>query len=638
MKKRLFTIFVAALACLAAAFTLAGCGDSDKKKGGSNNTQDAYWTNVAASVVTDAYAVQASNIEVEINEWEIDKASDKRTDTDKMVVTQDGELKGAFGRVSGKYNGYVVGKVNYTEDYTTDKGEKKHDSGVLFDMAAGISDNEMFVFMDGKESVTMKHNVMQKLPDDIYTLQDEIFAADGILHKLMGGNKAGDINTYIKGIFEKFCTVTGSGATRTITFDPDMLYDLNGAFNAKPLNMLLDEMFGKGFYANLGNKANELLNKTVGQVRDDIVKSGVTKDELYDFIEKIMEIAGMTNVDIDAYLDMPMIGETALKDTKLIDLIVYFGKTDAETIEKTIETVLSEYGDMTVYAIADSMSGKELNLVGIVKQFLDEYVPLVKQACTISATTDKSGNIKSIDIALNDFSIEWKDYYDEVDNVEYYNGLKITGNLSLVPNSGNPAENNSAKEKVTEKLGMFEANATIPVECGDCSYELATDGDGVVTSIKAHVEYTYTDSSSDEYIDTDEDGVEEMYVTREIITKSADLEYKYSDGAIMELSDYPTGWYRLSLDITPLYGENNPYVDVHYTYSTQVCLVTDLKAYKDSYGKSGFKVISTEETGEETKQEEYFSGDGFYLDKNDISLYYKSETKEWSNKYSVTHQ
>ncbi len=636
MKKRLFTIFVAALACFAAAFTLAGCGNKDKNKGG-NNSQDAYFTNVAASIFTGVYTVQAQDIEVENSRWLINKKTGKRTDMNNMVVTQDGELKGVFGRVGGNYSGYVNGKADFTQSSTSlEDGKTTTDSGVFFDVSACISGNETYISMDGDEigMGVLKQNTLKTLPDYVYDLYDGVFAPDGILHKLMSGSKAGEINTYIKGVLEKFCTVSGSGSERTITFDPDMLSALNDDLANKPLSELIDGMFGEGFYADLNNKADKILNKTVGQLRDDVIGCGVTKAELYDFIDTVRHALDpdYEQIDIDKMFDSPMFGETPLKDSKVIDIIVNMSGKSAEEIREMISGVLSEYGNKTVYELV----GEDMH--DMIKGYLDEYVPMVKNSCTISATTDASGNIKSFDIVVDDFTLEMKGRYDEELDADYYEGWYISGKISLLPNSGDPSADDSAVADVKEELGVFDANATINVECGDCTYELKTDADGIVTSINAHAEYSWDYRSVVYDGDLNEDGKTDYYFQRTVNTASADLEYKYSDGgqvsyfdASVPYSDIADGWYELELDISSILESNNRTFDVTRTTEVETYIITDFEKYETSNGESGFELFNKSTTNEQTVKEAFFHGDGYSLTKSHISLYYNPKTDEWSN-------
>ena len=396
------------------------------------------------------------------------------TDTQNDVVTETHIGNVTILRFTFAFddNGYIVGHGEFEmpfvhSDY--EDGEVSYEENETFAAKVIFAGGYVYVFTSDAEDEYIAENYVM-IPQEVLetemnfpilqlkTMYLQFYGENArkLLTAALGTTDA-DVNAALGSVMEFLFVKTETGEGYTFTIDADQIYNVIEKLATQSVKEIFDTFFGAGALDRLFDWAEELLDKTVGELEADIeenlIAAGYTLDDLYGFInDTVKTIVGEEAEEFDV---REMIDE--IRGEVIGDMLVN-GMFEGEMTVEDVKDMLSQIRDMC----ADN------NIISLIfqmteeadsKEEADEYVDeLLEEAKDISKyigeteitiSTNKKGLASAIEFNL-DIKVESKMNGSLFTRV---NTIHVTGNGKITLNESYEMDFADLKDKIE---GLFD--------------------------------------------------------------------------------------------------------------------------------------------------------------------------------------
>ncbi len=292
----------------------------------------------------------------------------------------------------------------------------------------------------------------------------------------MQGQKNSPVNAAIAKAVEYLFVKTETDGGYTFTLETDRGKELITILTTESFDVVFDRVFGEGAYTKSYNWVYALPDKTVGELRTEILgwmlKTGVSAKDLYAAINSIVNATmpeGGEPFDVDAFL-------TAKSETKVIDLL----QGETEMTAEQLKTMIASYGEMLTdenLPVADLVAqlahlpveGSVADLVAPFEPVINSLSAALKSGLRLTFSTDKSGTFLGFKADFTNF--EFALDKSVLGNQDVH--VKLNGCLNVIPGGDFYSDVNTVVTKLNNALETLNIGEDRHIAMEDSAY---TDG------------------------------------------------------------------------------------------------------------------------------------------------------------------
>ncbi len=217
-----------------------------------------------------------------------------------------------------------------------------------------------------------------------------------------------EIDSILESIFNiLFSLEEQSDGSFVATLDYDKLNTLNENLATKPIAEVIDIYFGEGTFDDLAAFAIEILNLKISEIPAYVDEMGLDSADL---IAKINELAAKTGAPEGWDLNELVFNNKELEDVT-IGMLIF--KTEDDSYVKTFEDNFVEpLREAILYNLINEDFAEEI------KETVASIIEMASEYLTFSFSTDYTGMLKSVNVALDEFETE-------IDNTTVYANAEV---------------------------------------------------------------------------------------------------------------------------------------------------------------------------------------------------------------------
>ncbi|MBQ3016149.1 MAG: hypothetical protein IJD79_05155 [Clostridia bacterium] len=179
------------------------------------------------------------------------------------------------------------------------------------------------------------------------------------------------------------------------TLDFDKLHTLNENLATKSIAELIDIYFGEGTFDDIAAFAIEILNLKISEIPAYVDEMGLNSAEL---IAKINELAAKTGAPENWDISKLIFDNEKLADVT-IGMLIF--ETEDDSYVKTFEDrFVAPLRTLIVYKMIDEDGAEDI------KKGVDSVIDMLSENLYVAFSTDYTGMLKSVNLAVNEFSTE----------------------------------------------------------------------------------------------------------------------------------------------------------------------------------------------------------------------------------------
>ncbi len=331
----------------------------------------------------------------------------------------------------------------------------------LSDAEKAINDytyeNSETINVDSSGGDTVVSILTQMLPRILDAYSDPIVP---YISGIIDANKK-DINTVLANTFDATCTLSKKDGNNVFT-----VTEIGAGIKKIPLlleskvNVLVDEMLGKGTYDKLPEKIETLLNTKLSKVISELEKKGIKIDELAEVIDETLQIVmDDKNVSLESLTGVDLVGfiDNLDKEKTIKQILINYGVFENEqgltVYLSELEDFLNEYKDKTGYDIINQLFKVEVGaeqkeiIVEATKVIADFIDKIIKA----NIVADSKGNFVSMEYGIN-FNGKDKETEALIDWLE--------DNINFQTNDNDVSEDEEMFNMVMNALSSAKASVT----------------------------------------------------------------------------------------------------------------------------------------------------------------------------------